>query len=173
MRSQQEIAIAIDNARDYLAEHPDETRYQDSPAAAVVEGGLRVLVTGPSGESLVTDMVKGVGGAASAPSPGWMFRAARASCAATLISMRAAEKGIPLSRLEVVVESESDDRGLLGVDDDVPAGPLSTRLVVRIASENASEQELRDIADWGVEHSPVDDAVRRAIPVDVVVETGS
>lgn len=171
MGSQQDIANAINKARNYLVEHPEEASYADTAAVATVEDGLRVRVTGADGSTVVTDMVTGVGGEGSAPSPGWIFRAARASCAATLISMRAAEKGVPLSRLEVVVESESDDRGLLGVDDGVPAGPLSTRLVVRVASESSDEQTLRQIVDWGVEHSPVDDAVRRAIAVDVVIET--
>ncbi len=61
--------------------------------------------------------------AASAPSPGWLLRAAEASCVATLITMRAAMLGIDLDTLEVTVDSVSDDRGLLGVDDTVPAGP--------------------------------------------------
>lgn len=38
--------------------------------------------------------------------------------------MRAAELGIALQRVEVVVDSESDDRGILAMDDEVPAGPL-------------------------------------------------
>ncbi len=35
--------------------------------------------------------------------------------------MRAAELGILLDRVEVVVDSESDDRGILAMEDDVPA----------------------------------------------------
>jgi hypothetical protein len=44
--------------------------------------------------------------------------------------MRAAVDGIELSRLEVVVDSESDDRGILGIDEAVPAGPLQMRVRV-------------------------------------------
>jgi uncharacterized OsmC-like protein len=80
-------------------------------------------------------MPTGVGGGSSAPSPGWLARAALASCDATVIAMRAAELGIPLQGLEVTVDSESDDRGLLGMDDAVPAGPLSSRILVRIVAE--------------------------------------
>ena len=44
-----------------------------------------------------------------------MFRAAYASCVATLIAMRAAEEGWSLGMLEVTIDSESDDRGILGI----------------------------------------------------------
>jgi uncharacterized OsmC-like protein len=60
-------------------------------------------------------MSTGVGGAATAPSPGWLLRASHVACDATLIAMRAAEEGVELSRLEVAVDSESDDRGILGM----------------------------------------------------------
>ncbi len=73
-------------------------------------------VSGADGASLVTDMVTGIGGGGSAPSPGWMFRAAYASCVATLIAMRAAEEGWTLEALEVSIDSESDDRGILATD---------------------------------------------------------
>ena len=72
-------------------------------------------VEGPDGHSTATDMPRSVGGANGAPSPGWLFRAALASCEGTLIAMRAAQAGIDLSLLEEVVDSESDDRGILGM----------------------------------------------------------
>jgi hypothetical protein len=75
-----------------------------------------------------------------------------------------------LSRLEVEVDSESDDRGLLGIGPDVPAGPLVMRTVVRLASANSDEAALGDLVRWADEHSPVDDAVRRAIPVELAIK---
>jgi len=90
-----------------------------------------------------------------------------------LIAMRAAVLGIQLSRLEVAVDSESDDRGILGLDDGVPAGPLRIRVRVRLASPDATESELRKIVDWGDRHCPVSDAARRSIEITVDVETGS
>lgn len=162
-----QIAEAISSARTYLAAHPDESRYRDSPATAVVEDGLRVRVTGPDGSFVITDMVTAVGGNGSAPSPGWLFRAAYASCAATLIAMRAAEQGIELGGLEVDVDSESDDRGILGVTQEVPAGPASMRISVRVGP--GASDAARDIVEWGLQHCPVDDAVRRAIPVELEI----
>jgi hypothetical protein len=132
-----DIARAIANARSYLTANPAEARYRDAPATATIEDGLRVRVTGTDGSALMTDMVTGVGGGGSAPSPGWMFRAAYASCAATLIAMRAAEEGWALSALDVTVDSESDDRGILGLSPNVPAGPLSVRVAVRASVPGA------------------------------------
>lgn len=164
------IAEAIRSAKAYVAAHPEEARYRDSVASAVVEGGLRIRVTGPDGAALVTDMVAGVGGSGSAPSPGWFFRAAYASCAATLIVMRAAEQGVELSGLTVDVDGESDDRGILGIADEVPPGPIGMKITVR-AESSQDEGTVRDVITWGLNHCPVDDAVRRPIPVELDVRT--
>lgn len=163
--SKSPIAEAISAAQTYLAAHPQEARYRDSVASATVEHGLRIRTTGPDGASLVTDMVAGVGGTASAPSPGWIFRAAYASCAATLIVMRAAEQGVELSGLEVDVDGESDDRGILGIAGEIPAGPLNMKVTVRAVSAH-EEAAVREVILWGLEHCPVDDAVRRPVPVE-------
>jgi uncharacterized OsmC-like protein len=164
------IRQSIENAKQYLSEHPDEARYTDRPATAVIEDGLRCRVETPEGTVVVTDMPAGMGGGGSAPSPGWVARAAQASCDATLIAMRAAELGVPLQRLQVTVDSESDDRGLLGMDEAVPAGPLNSRIRVRIAADGVEPARLRELVEWADRHSPVSDAVRRAVPTTVEVE---
>ncbi|OGN82228.1 MAG: hypothetical protein A2X23_03850 [Chloroflexi bacterium GWC2_73_18] len=170
--STEEIRVAMARAIGYLAEHPDEARYTDSWAMATWEGELRCAVAGPGGERLAVDMPKGVGGGAAAPSPGWILRAAAASCDVALIAMRAAQLGVELSRLEVTADSESDDRGILGMDQAVPAGPLSSRTRITIAAEGVPEETLRDIVRWADEHAPVGDAIRRAVPRAVEVEIG-
>lgn len=164
------IATSIENAIGYLTEHPDEAAYTDSPATARIGEGLRSTVEGPDGAHLTTDMPEGVGGSNSAPSPGWFLRAAVASCEATLITMRAAQLGVTLSDLEVTVDSESDDRGILGIDDGVPAGPLTGRVHVKIAGDG-TDAELRAIVEWAHKHCPVSDAVVRAIPTTLEIET--
>jgi uncharacterized OsmC-like protein len=162
-----DIAGAIANARDYLKAHPTEARYRDSPATASIEDGLRVRVSGAGGASMVTDMVTGVGGGNAAPSPGWIFRAAYASCVATLIAMRAAEHGFPVDGLKVTLDSESDDRGILGIDEDTPPGPLSVRVQVRVSASGADASDLRAAIARAVARCPVHDAVIRAIPVEI------
>src|SRR5436190_20658652 len=92
--SNTDIRGALANAIAYLKAHPDEARYTDSPATAVLESGLAVTVRGPQGTSMHTDMPKSVGGTDQSPSPGWLLRAAQASCLATLFAMRAAQEGL-------------------------------------------------------------------------------
>ena len=165
------IRTAIRAASEYLAQHPEQARSTDSAAAATLVDGLLVRVTGPSGATITTDMVPSVGGTATAPSPGWLLRAAEASCVVTLIAMRAAMLGIALEILEVTVDSESDDRGLLGIDDNVPAGPLSGRVTVRLTAPGVDPTTLEEMALWGVKHCPVCDALERPVPVTTEVST--
>ena len=166
------IRTAIEGASAYLTEHPEEARYTDSLATARIESGLRVRVTGSGAEELVTDMPGAVGGGGSAPSPGWFLRAAVAACVTSLAGMRAAQLGIAEFSCEVDVDSESDDRGILGLDADVPAGPLSTRIAFRITAAGTDRDRLREVAEWAVAHCPVSDAVGRAVPLSVEVDVG-
>ena len=165
------IRTAIQAASEYLAQHPEEARSTDSAATATLIDGLVVRVTGPTGATITTDMVPSVGGTATAPSPGWLLRAAEASCVVTLIAMRAAMLGVTLDTLEVTVDSESDDRGLLGIDDAVPAGPMSGRVGVRLTAADVDSATLEAIARWGVKHCPVCDALERPVPVTTEVST--
>jgi len=162
------IADAVARARAYLAEHPAEARYRDARARARLGAGLLVDVDGPGGETLRTDMPRGIGGGATLPSPGWYLRAAAASCVASLIAIRAATLGLrlPPGSVEVEVDSESDDRGILGLDDRVPAGPLSLKIVVRIDAAGMPAEQAGEIAQWAVDHCPVTDGLRRAVPLE-------
>lgn len=166
------IREALEGATAYLREHPAEARSTDSWATAALEDGLVVRTRGADGASVTTDMVASVGGTGSAPSPGWLLRAALASCVATLVAMRAAQTGVRVDGLEVTVDSESDDRGILGIDDGTPAGPLSVRVRTRIRTSDSSPGDVEDLVRWGIAHCPVVDAIRRAVPVDSAVEIG-
>ena len=164
------IGAAIASAARYLTEHPTEARYTDQSATVVMESGLRFRAEFPGG-TVTTDMPASVGGGASAPSPGWLWRASLAACEATLIKMRGASLGIDIERLEVTVDSESDDRGILGLDDSVPAGPLSGRVQVRITAPSASAEQVRDVVEWADRHCPVADGFRRQIPLALEIAT--
>ena len=157
------IADSVASATAYLAEHPAEARYRDAPATARLHDGLVAEVSGPGGESLRTDMPAGIGGTATVPSPGWYLRAAAASCVASLIAIRAAATNVTTGPIEVTVDSESDDRGILGIDDDIPAGALSMHIVVAVGA--VRPEIARSLADWALRHCPVTDTVARPVPV--------
>jgi uncharacterized OsmC-like protein len=161
------IRSAVEAAVGYVGSHPDEARYRDSVASARLDESLTVVVADPSGREVRTDMSTGIGGGDAAPSPGWLLRAAIASCVATLIALRAAVVGVELHSLRVDVDSESDDRGILGLDDAVPAGPLSIRVAVALDSD--APGRAAELVDWALVHCPVTDAVARPVPVEVVL----
>ena len=166
-----QIGDAVARASAYLSEHPDEARYRDSVATATLGRNLRVDVTGPGGEKVSTDMPRGIGGEATVPSPGWLFRAATASCVASLIGIRAATLGLDLDPgdVEVTVDSESDDRGILGLDDDIAAGALSMKVVVRISDGSVGHEAREAIARWALDHCPVADSAARPVPIELEV----
>ena len=171
--SRDEIRTKLQGAIEFLNANPAEARYTDSSATARVVDmeGLQVTVEGPDGAGITTDMPTSVGGGNSSVSPGWYLRAAEASCVATMIAMRAAHQSVNLDAISVTVDSESDDRGITGADDSVPAGPLRTRVGVSLSGA-ADEETLREIVSWAVDHCPVTDAVQRAIPMTVEVHLG-
>ena len=163
------IKDAVANASAYLATHPEEARYRDSLAVARITSGLSATVTGSGGESVTTDMPAGIGGRASAPSPGWLMRAATASCVASLIAIRAAVVGLDLGPIEVAVDSESDDRGILGLDAAIDAGALSMKVVVSLGGADAGQGGVRELVDWAISHCPVTDTIARAVSIEVEV----
>ena len=166
------IRAAIDKAIDYLTDHPDEARYTDSVARASLGDSLRVEVEGPDGEQITTDMPRGVGGMAEHPTPGWLFRAAIASCVASTVAMEAAREGVDLTDLDVEVDSVSDDRGILGMDPAAHAGPYSMRIRIRARASGVDEQRLREVVASGADRCPVCDATKRPVEVSVEIEAG-
>lgn len=164
------IKQSVEGVIGYYTENPEKARSADKPATAIVEAGLRCRANGPNDWTLISDMPKGLGGGGDAPTPGWIMRAALANCEVTMIALRAAQMGVALTTLEVTVGSTSDDRGLVGMDDTIPAGPLDISVRVRIGAVGASQEQLREIVHWAEIHSPVGDALRRPIPMTVEVE---
>ena len=162
--SVEHIQNSVNDVIAYLKENPHDAKSTSPPVTAVMEEGLRCRATGPDGQLIVTDMPQAVGGGGTAPSPGWLARAAIASCDATRIALRAAELGIALNALEVIMDSVDDDRGLFGIDKSVRAGSLSIRTRVSIGAAGVDEQVLREIVEYAVLHSPVADGCRGATP---------
>lgn len=150
--------------------------HADAPAIARWEGGTRVVSLHANGTHVATDMPRELGGEGERVTPGWLFRAALASCLATRIAMEAATRGIVLTRLEVAAESDSDGRGLLGMTDDagkpILPSPRTVQLRVRIAATKVAAELLRELIEYSYCCSPVSAAVERSIPVSLAIDVG-
>lgn len=153
-----------------IGEQPEKARAKNVPATARLLSDLRCEVKGPNGETVHTDMPPAVGGAGSAPNPGWLMRASVASCTATAIAMRAAKLGIELTTLEVTVESASDNRGLLGLDEKISAGLSSIATRVKIGASGVDAARLRELAKYGDDHSPMACTTRNSPRYSLEVE---
>jgi uncharacterized OsmC-like protein len=149
------VSEAIDKLRSSIAADPSKARAKNAPATARLVDGLQCELKGPYGERVLTDMPPAMGGAASGPNPGWLMRGAIASCTATVIAMRAAHDGIELSELEVTVDTDSDLRGILGIDERISAGHQAIRRQETNGSPTASPEALSALVEWGEAHSPV------------------
>ena len=98
------------------------------------------------------------------------MRAALASCNATCIALQAARRQVDLAKLEVTVSSESDNRGMLGLDEQAPAGLQAMRVHVRISAPGTPKETLDELVRWACSHSPVGCADTQSAQVEVQIE---
>ncbi|HET9976851.1 MAG TPA: OsmC family protein [Burkholderiaceae bacterium] len=169
-----DIAAAQHRVSSVLRKRPTAGLSDDAPALVRWDGELRARARHDNGAEIATDMPREIGGTATGVTPGWLMRAALASCAVTRIAMLAAAEGLVLHTLEARATSRSDARGLLGLPDvdgsPVSAGPLDMRLHVRIGSDGASPERLRALVAASEPLSPITCALQAPIPVAVQVE---
>jgi uncharacterized OsmC-like protein len=170
----QDITTALRRAQTVFERRPDTGLHDDSTATTSWQGGLRFVTRHPSGTTFSTDMPIELGGSGDRITPGWLFRAGIAACAATSIALVAALEGIELSALEVRVASRSDTRGMLGMTEAggalVDPAPQDMQLQVRIAAAGVAGERLRALVERGYRSSPCPAAVGRALPIDVRID---
>ena len=168
--STKKIRSSIEGTISYLKANPEKAFKKVTAATAVLEKGLKVRTVGPENEVIISDMPPTVGGEGSAPTPGWFMQAALATCNATGIAMKAAREGIELNTLEVSIDTESDTRGIFGIQESIKVGPLNMRTRVRIGAEGVSEEKLHEIVKWNEKHSWCGNAICRSVPLETEIE---
>lgn len=171
-----EVAMAMQRAEQVFRRKPALGLHDDSPATVRWERGTRMVASHSSGACMPTDMPIELGGTGDQVTPGWLFRAGVAACAATTIAMHAAASGIELTELEVLVTSRSDTRGLLGMEGEdgraVFAGPSEMRMRVRIAAPGVAPGALRALVERSRTCAPIGSAVEHAVPMALDIDVG-
>jgi organic hydroperoxide reductase OsmC/OhrA len=172
--SLQGVAEAMQRVEAVLRRRPAVGIHDDAPATARWTGGTRVVASHANGTQVPTDMPTEIGGAGDCVTPGWLFRAGLAACAATSIVLAAAGQGVELSLLETCAGSRSDTRGILGMagEDGQPVrpGPGSIDLNVRIAAPGVEPSRLRELVELGCRRSPIPAAVRDGVALNMRVD---
>jgi uncharacterized OsmC-like protein len=172
--TQQHITEALQRVHAVLQRRPETGLHEDGPATVRWSGGVRMVASHANGAQVPTDMPSELGGTGDQVTPGWLFRAGLASCAATSIVMSAAAEGMELTSLEVKATSRSDTRGLLGMRDaegrPVRPGPCEVRLAVRIGVPGVAPELVRMMVEAALSRSPIPDALRSATPMGLQID---
>jgi len=176
-QASRDLIAALRRAEDFFRRRPELGLHDDAPATARLEFGTRIATSHPNGTTISSDMPTELGGTGDRITPGWLSRAGLAACATTTIAMAAAAQEIELSALEVRVDSRTDTRGLLGMEDAggerVSASPRDFVLSVTIAARGVAAERLRSVVDEGLRRSPVSTALQNSIVADLRISTGT
>jgi uncharacterized OsmC-like protein len=89
---------------------------------------------------------------------------ALAGCVTTTFVLHAMARNIAIKSLSTELSGDLDVRGLLGLDDGVPAGYEQVRIRMKVAAD-CSAKELDDLLAYAQRHSPVCNTVCRPVPV--------
>jgi uncharacterized OsmC-like protein len=157
-----QIGRAVVRLESAIACRPGFGRRTDVSRTTLGAGLRCTTVTGA--HRVEADLPAGLGGDATAPTPGALARAALGSCLAMGYRLRAARCGVQLSSVEVTVETDSDIAGLIDPGSDVAAGFVEVRYDVRIVSD-ASQAQIEALVELGDRLSPMLDLFGRATPV--------
>ena len=133
----------------------------------VVDGLKCEIEEGPW--KLTADMAKASGGEDAGPTPGVLGRAAFGACLAIGYVLWAAKYEVPMSNIEVEVQTDVDERGRFGSHDQLPSGYHKVRYVVRLES-TAPEADIMKVLDMADRHSPYYDNWDRALDLERKVE---
>jgi uncharacterized OsmC-like protein len=91
---------------------------------------------------------------------------ALAGCVTTTFVLHAMARGIEIESLSTELSGELDLQGLLGLDENVPAGYESIRIRLHVKA-NCGDAELDDLLAFAQRHSPVCNTVCRPVPVQI------
>ena len=169
-----DVARAVKRVMAALERRPEIGIHDNPPAMAEWESGTRVVTRSTDGIRVATDMPQEIGGTGDQVTPGWLFRAGIAACAATSITIAAANKGIELTALKVQVGSRSDVRGLLGMSGPsgapVYAGLFDLELHVTLAANRSTPASLVSLVENCLAHSPIPCSLATATPFKLHVD---
>lgn len=89
---------------------------------------------------------------------------ALAGCVTTTFVLHAMARGIAIKSLSTELDGDIDLHGLLGLNDEIPAGYREIRVKMHVEAD-CSDKELDDLLAFAEAHSPVCNTVCRPVPV--------
>lgn len=163
MSDMRSIKAALDRAAKTVTLRPERGQRVYRNLATVSEG-TRCHVEEAS-HMLTLDVGKALGGNDAGPSPSMILRSAMSGCVAIGIKQWAARRGVPVDHVKVVLETDVDARGQLGLCHDAVPGFHGIRLLITVTSP-APLEVIEDLAAVSLKYSPLMDVFVRPQSVD-------
>ncbi len=91
---------------------------------------------------------------------------ALAGCVTTTFVLHAIARGIAIHSLSTELEGDIDLHGLLGLNEDIPAGYREIRVKMHVEAD-CSDEALEDLLAFAQAHSPVCNTICRPVPVKI------
>ena len=91
---------------------------------------------------------------------------ALAGCVTTTFVLHAMARGIAIRALSTELEGDIDLHGLLGLNEDVPAGYREIRVKMHVEAD-CTDEALEDLMAFAQAHSPVCNTICRPVPVKI------
>ena len=108
----------------------------------------------------------GVGGAGTAACSGDLLLGALSACAQITCQMVASAMGVPVERIEVVVEGDLDLRGTLGVSKESAVGFQAIRVRFDLDAPEATEEQLAKLREKTEQYCVVMPTLLPPPPID-------
>ncbi len=109
----------------------------------------------------------GVGGPGTGACSGDLLLGALAACAQITCQMVATSMGVPVRRIDVVVEGTLDLRGTLGIARDVPVGFETIRCRFEIDAPEASSDQIEGLKERAERYCVVRQTLKAPPPIAV------
>ena len=158
-------------------QRPLKEKYRSDPSASQItlrasgsqtESGVPIACSIDLGRAIYQAQAhSGVGGAGTGACSGDLLLGALAACAQITCQMVATAMGVPVRRIEVVVEGDLDLRGTLGISKEVPVGFERIRAQFDIDAPEATEEQLSALRDKTEQYCVVMQTLRQPPPVEV------
>lgn len=161
MSSTQRIRDAFDRMQHVFGKRPAAAQATATARARIIDG---LHCESREGDYLLSlDLPSDAGGTGAGATPGVHGRAALASCLAMSYSIELARAGIEARSIEVELQVDYDNRGLLGMDDIRP-GYLAVRHTLYLDAD-APREAVQAAIDRAQRNSPYLDVFSQPQPV--------
>ena len=154
MSDTQSIKQALDRATRTVTLRPERGQRVYRNVAIVSEGTLCQVEE--AGRTLTLDVGKAVGGSDAGPTPSMVLRSAMSGCVAIGLKQWAARRDVPIDHVEVVLETDVDARGQLGLCGKAAPGFEGIRLTIAVTSP-ASLEAIEEVVAMSLKYSPLMD----------------